>query len=50
MRSCYVTSVLRDNDGNCFIEMHTQLEKALGFETGSEVYFSRLEKEIEIEN
>jgi hypothetical protein len=48
MRSCYVTSVLCDKDGKYFAEMHTQLEKALGFEKGSEVYFSWLEKEIKI--
>lgn len=48
MRSCYVTSVLLDNEGKYFAKIHTQLEKALGFESGSEVYFSWIEREITI--
>ncbi|MBU7027415.1 MAG: ACT domain-containing protein [Theionarchaea archaeon] len=48
MRSCYVTSVLRNDEGTYFAKMHTQLEKALGFEPGSEVYFSWIERKITI--
>jgi hypothetical protein len=48
MRSCYVTSVLRDSVGKYYAKMHTQLGKALGFETDSEVYFSWFEREITI--
>jgi predicted amino acid-binding ACT domain protein len=46
MRSCYVTSVSRDTEGKYYAQMHTQLGKALGFETDSEVYFSWFEREI----
>lgn len=48
MRSCYVTSVLRDNEGYYYVKLHTQLNQALGFESGSEVYFSWIEREITI--
>lgn len=48
MRSCYVTSILRDKEGKYFAKIHTQLNKALGFESGSEVYFSWIERKITI--
>lgn len=48
MRSCYVTSVRRDNEGNYYVKLHTQLNKALGFESGSEVYFSLIERKVTI--
>lgn len=48
MRSCYVTSVLRDNEENYYVKLHTPLNKALGFESGSEVYFSWIEREVTI--
>lgn len=48
MRSCYVTSVFCDDEGAYFVRIHAQLEKALGFEPDSEVYFSWLERETKI--
>ncbi|MBU7025966.1 MAG: ACT domain-containing protein [Theionarchaea archaeon] len=48
MRSCYVTSILCDNEGKYFAKIHTQLNKALGFESGSEVYFSWIERKVTI--
>jgi hypothetical protein len=47
MRSCYVTPIHQDK-GIFFVELYTQLEKALGFERGSEVYFSWLDKKTTI--
>jgi hypothetical protein len=41
-----VTSVLCDDEGKYFAKIHTQLEKALGFEKGSQVYFSWIEREV----